>query len=140
MDELLDCPTQATLESQRTLAEHVSDLLARWHCWSAGHSLVHGYPTQSSSCRAARASRQYDDENGGLDAHVDAVLMQAVDGVVDQIPDPWRTALAVQARNLHTGRQVWSSPRLPVCPMLRGQIVVQARRKFIEGLARGGLV
>ncbi len=127
-------------EAQRTLAEHVNSLLAQWHAWSSGHSLVHGYPTINTTCRIARSSRQYDDANGGLDAHIDHVLMEAVDGVIDAIADPWRSALAVQARNLHTGAQVWNSPRLPSCAMLRGELLVAARKKFVEGLLRRNLL
>jgi hypothetical protein len=127
-------------EAQRTLAEHVNSLLAQWHAWSAGHSLVHGYPTINTTCRIARSSRQYDDANGGLDAHIDHVLMEAVDGVIDAIADPWRSALSVQARNLHTGAQVWNSPRLPSCAMMRGELVAAARKKFVEGLLRRNLL
>jgi hypothetical protein len=127
-------------EAQRTLAEHVNSLLAQWHAWSAGHSLVHGYPTINTTCRIARSSRQYDDANGGLDAHIDHVLMEAVDGVIDAIADPWRSALSVQARNLHTGAQVWNSPRLPSCAMMRGELVAVARKKFVDGLSRRNLL
>lgn len=127
-------------DAQRTLAEHVNSLLAQWHAWSAGQSLVHGYPTINTTCRIARSSRQYDDANGGLDAHIDHVLMEAVDGVIDAIADPWRSALSVQARNLHTGAQVWNSPRLPSCAMLRGELVAAARKKFVEGLLRRNLL
>lgn len=127
-------------DQQRTLAEHVSSLLAQWHAWSSGHAMVHGYPTINTTCRGSRSSRQYDDANGGLDAHIDHVLMEAVDGVIDAIQDPWRAALSVQARNLHTGGQVWSSPRLPSCAMQRGEVVVMARKKFVEGLMRRNLL
>jgi hypothetical protein len=131
---------QSIEEAQRTLAEHVNSLLAQWHAWSAGHSLVHGYPTINTTCRIARSSRQYDDANGGLDAHIDHVLMEAVDGVIDAIADPWRSALSVQARNLHTGAQVWNSPRLPSCSRLRCELVAAARKKFVEGLSRRNLL
>jgi hypothetical protein len=129
-----------TQEAQRVLHEHLNSLLAQWHAWTACYKVVHGFPTINTTCLSARSSRQYDDENGGLDAHIDHVLMEAIDGVIDQIPDPWRTALAVQARNLRTGAQVWNSPRLPSCAMQRGEIVVAARKKFIEGLTRRNLL
>jgi hypothetical protein len=125
---------------QRRLAEHISDLLSQWHAWSSGHAMVYGFPTVNSSCRQSRSSRQYDDANGGLDAHIDHVLMEAVDSVIDAIAEPWRTALSVQARNLNTGRQVWSSPRLPVCPLRRGEMLELARKKFCEGLLRRNLL
>jgi hypothetical protein len=140
IDAIEDRTVNEEQDAQRVLAEHVNDLLARWHAWSAGHALVHGYPSVNTTCRIARSSRQYDDANGGLDAHIDCVLMEAVDAVVDAIPEPWKAALSVQARNLHTGRQVWSSPRLPSCAMLRGDILMAARKKFVDGLARGGLL
>ena len=60
---LLGITLQLTLEvsraedRSRVLAEHVSSLLAQWHAWSAGQSVVYGFPTVSSACRSARASR-----------------------------------------------------------------------------------
>lgn len=128
------------LDQQRVLAENVSSLLAQWHAWSAGYAMTNGYPTGNSACRGARSSRQYDDANGGLDAHIDHVVMEAVDAVIDAIQDPWRTALSVQARNLRTGSQVWSSPRLPACVLQRSELLVAARKKFVEGLMRGNLL
>ena len=127
-------------DQQRVLAEHVSSLLAQWHAWSSGHALTHGYPTINTTCRGARSSRQYDDANGGLDAHVDHVLMEAVDGVIDAICDPWRSALSVQARNLHTGAKVWNSPRLPSCAVQRAELLMVAREKFVNGLMRRNLL
>lgn len=41
-------------DQQRTLAEHVNSLLAQWHAWSSGHSMVHGYPTINTTCRVAQ--------------------------------------------------------------------------------------
>lgn len=127
-------------DQERTISVYVSDLLARWHSWSAGHSMTHSYPMVSSSFRDARASRQYDDANGGLDAHIDCVLMEAVDAVIDAISDPWRTALSIQARNLQTGSSVWTSPRLPTCMHRRAEMLVEARKKFVEGLARRNML
>lgn len=127
-------------DQERVLAEHVSSLLAQWHAWSAGHALVHGYPTVNSTCRGSKSSRQYDDANGGLDAHIDHVLMEAVDGVIDALQDPWKAALSVQARNLSTGAQVWNSPRLPVCPVRRCDLLVAARKMFVMGLYRRNLL
>lgn len=128
------------MDEERKLHEHINSLLARWHSWSAGHGYGMGYPTTNAACRMTRASRQYDDANGGLDAQIDNVLMEAVDAVVNAIAQPWCTALQIQARNLHTGRAVWLSPRLPVCPRLRGQVLATARTKFLDGLAKAGML
>lgn len=141
MMDVCDAPvSESALEAQRVVAENLNNLLCGWHKWSAGHSMVYGFPSVSSSCRGARASRQYDDANGSLDAHIDAVLMEAVDAVVYAIADPWRTALSVQARNLATGARVWTSPRLPVCPDARRVLLAEARGKFVKGLASAGLI
>jgi hypothetical protein len=141
MSETMDClASDDVMDRKRMIAEHLNDLLASWHAWSSGHSFVHGYPTVCSTCRSSRASRQYDDANGGLDAQIDAVLMEAVDSVVYAISDPWRTALAIQARNLVTGVRVWNSPRLPSCEVKRRELLVVAREKLAAGLAGAGLL
>ena len=127
-------------DEQLALAEHINSLLAQWHAWSAGHSACNGFYTVNASCRSARCSRQYDDANGGLDAHIDHVMMEAVDALIDSIAEPWRTALSVQARNLHTGASVWNSPRLPSCQELRAGLIYQARERFTEGLRRRNLL
>lgn len=127
-------------DDDRALHARLNELLADWHAWSAGHAYSLGYPCVSAACRQARCSRQYDDSNGSLDAHVDAVVMEAVDAVLDGIGQPWRTALSVQARNLSTGMQVWSSPRLPVNQVARLTMLAEARNKFAQALARADIL
>ena len=58
--------------------ETLNDLLSRWHRWSCGYTFGKGYPTADSACRSARASRQYDDQNGALDAVIEQRIMEAV--------------------------------------------------------------
>lgn len=120
--------------------ERVNDLLCQWHQWSAGYEFGHGFASSSSMFRQARSSRQYDDANGSLDAHVDAVLMEAVDAVMSGIPQPYYTALAILARNLSTGRSVWTSPRLPSDQAERVRLVTHARKLFAAALARADLI
>jgi hypothetical protein len=67
-------------------------------------------------------------------------LMEAVDSVIDAIPQPWRTALSFQARNLHQNASVWSSPRLPSCAGQRAELVMVARSLFIEEMKRRNLL
>lgn len=122
------------------VAEQISSLLAQWHVWSAGFAVTNGYPAINATCRTARSSRQYDDANGSLDAHVDHLLMEAMDAVMDGIAQPWRTALCVQARNLATGYGVWSSPRLPACPLARAELLCAARNKLRDDLIKADLL
>jgi len=140
MIDVLEQHESDALSAEQREHEYLNDLLSNWHGWASGQGYGMGYPKTNATCRMVRASRQYDDANGGLDAHIDAVLMEGVDAVVSEIPQPWNAALHIQARNLHTGCQVWSSPRLPACPRLRGELLQVARRKFAEGLARAELI
>lgn len=132
------CDESETAEVE--LSERVNDLLSRWHAWSAGHAYAHGYASVNAACRMAKASRQYDDQNGSLDAQIDVSLMEAVDAQIDAIADPWRSALMVQARNLYTGASVWNCPRLPRSGGARMEVLVLARKKFVDRLARAGLI
>lgn len=118
----------------------LNDLLAKWHRYCAGYSYGKGYPSADVSCRQSRTSRQYDYENGAMDASVDNAIMEAFDAAMDRVDQPWRTALSVQARNLHTGSAVWSSPRLPADPMERGVILLEARNKLMKALASCGVL
>jgi len=136
----LACVAEAHEMTERELGEHLSDLLSRWHCWAAGHVYAAGFASVNAACRMARASRQYDDENGSIDAQIDVSLLEAVDAQIEEIPQPWRTALQVQARNLATGAQVWSSPRLPSNEQARRAVLVEARRQFAARLARAELL
>lgn len=133
-------PVVGMHDDERREAEHLNDLLARWHAWCAGNVVGVGYPVVNAASRLYRPSRQYDDQNGALDAGVDAVLMEGVNAIIEQIGQPHRTALAVQARNLQVRAQVWSSPRLPSDPMERAVLLVAARKIFRDGLARADLL
>lgn len=122
------------------LAQRVNDILADWHSYAAAYSYGHGYPSEDIACRLYRASRQYDDDNGALDAHAWLVQMQAVDHIIDEIQQPMRTAIQFQARNLASRVQVWTSPRLPTDPHERARLVVAARKIFIERLECASLL
>ncbi|WP_101048688.1 hypothetical protein [Macromonas nakdongensis] len=125
--------------SDAACAARIDDWLRQWHAWCRRDPYANGYYGVSPGCIHARTSRQYDDFNGNLDVHIDAVEMEAADAIVNAMADPWRTALSVQARNLYTGSMVWSSPRLPACPMERQLVLGQARKKFQEALIRAGI-
>lgn len=66
--------------------------------------------------------------------------MEAVDAVIDSIPQPHRTALAFQARNLNSRVQVWSSPRLPLNWEERQILLMEARNMLTKGLIAKGVV
>ena len=139
MTETMEAAQRPDTDARET-REVISDLLSRWHLWSSSHRYGAGDATVNAACRMARASRQYDDENGSLDAQIDVALMEALDAQIDEIPQPWRTALLLQARNLATGAAVWSSPRLPADDAARRAVLVEARRQLAARLARANLL
>lgn len=115
-------------------------LLSQWHDWSRSYRYGKGYPSADATCRQARASRQYDDTNGALDAKVDSAIMEAFDAAVNRVPQPHVTALMFQARNFSTGANVWLSPRLPVDPLERRILTMEARNILMRELARDGVL
>lgn len=111
------------------LNDLLNEYLVTWHRWSAEDSIAEGYPSRSPSCALGPA--------GGSDEGAD---MEAVDAVIDSIPQPQRTALAFQARNLSSRAQVWSSPRLPANWEERQILLMEARNMFTRGLIAKGLI
>ncbi len=122
----------------------LDDLLLRWHRWASQEQHAAGYPHECPSCKFWRASRQYDDSNGSLDAHVDDVLMQGIDIVIERIGQPHNTALAVYARNLSADAKgaprVWTSARLPADREAVAAILLDAREMLSVELRRVGLL
>jgi hypothetical protein len=87
-----------------------------------------------------RCSRQYDDQNGALDASLDNLQMQAVEFAVRQMADPYRSAIYVLARALYSGTAVFTSPRVPDDPVQRGLIVTNARHMLTVRLQSAGVM
>lgn len=118
----------------------LDDLLSRWHHWSSQHEHVSGFSGVSAAFRLFRVSRQYDDTNGALDDDVEHSIMAAVHGCIEAVEQPWRTAIYIDARNLHTGISVWSSPRIPQEPIEREQFVADSRVMLAAQLHRFGVM
>lgn len=118
----------------------LNDHLARWHKWCSRYQFGKGYPSSDVTCRQSRTSKQYDYDNGAMDASVDDSIAEAFDAAMDRVEQPYRTALSIQARNLATGAAVWNSPRLPADPMERGALLLEARNKLLKVLAQDGVL
>ena len=136
--------TEAPERLEADINQVLNDLLARWHVWSSSYSFGKGYPSVDSACRDSRTSKQYDDQNGALDAAVENRIMEGFDAVMWQMPNttqqPYLTALQFQARNFHTRAQVWKSPRLPTEQMELVVVLMEARNHLIKALARNGMM
>lgn len=108
-------------------------LLVLWYrCEQAGAMRALGYPAECPTTRGYKASRQYDDGNGASETDERGQMAKTVGKVVDGMPEPYRTALYVLARNRSTGADVWRSARLPMGELERAEIVGEALAMFIE--------
>jgi hypothetical protein len=99
-------------------------LLVLWHRLE-DQTIVEGYPKECPSCREYITSTQYDwggtaslyedgsTSNGAGETRERAMMALVVGRTVEQMPEPYRSAVMVFARNRATGRNVWTSPRLP---------------------------
>lgn len=119
--------------------ELVSDLLRRWHIRAVSTPPTTGYYTSNPACKLYRVSRQHDDMNGALDTDQDGQILEAVGYAIDQMEQPYKTAVEFNARNLATGAAVWRSPRLPTDDLERAQLVVVARGKLLVLLRSAGV-
>ena len=110
--------------------EMLDSILADWHRWAKGFQVVAGHGT-SAMFSGVRSSRQYDSEDDLVGNTLHNEQMKSVDFHVGEMCDVYRTALQINARNIVTGKSVWSSPRLPTDLESRAQVL---------GLARSGLM
>lgn len=117
----------------------LDDLLADWHKWARGWSGV----AEHESCAmftGVISSRQWDSENDVIDSALHSAQMTAFDFHVNELEPLHRTALQIQARNLVTGRSVWSSARLPVDVEERAIILMKARNCLTNRLKDAGIL
>jgi hypothetical protein len=112
----------------------ILELIDLWWRYENHYQHTRGYPSTCASTRDWRASRQWDNLNGALDADADAAMAEHVGIMVAQLADPWRTAIHILGRNRATGSTVWTSPRLPADMDERASIVAIALDKLIAML------
>jgi hypothetical protein len=129
-----------TERTEQEINEALNDLLRRWHAHCLNYSPGKGYPSGDAVCRSAPTASHWDWWNGSMDQEVEKKIMEAFDGVMWNVDQPYLTALQFQARNLYTGKQVWTSPRLPIDAMERGVLLMEARNILLRGLAKAGIM
>ena len=127
-------------EAAQTIEASLDALLVIWHTWASSEQVGQGYPSEAAGMKLYRASRQYDHDNGALDGDVDSTIGAAVDALVNQMVDPYRNAIHVNARNLKTGVSAWGSARLPFDPIAQAQIIQEAREQIRRLLQSEGLL
>jgi hypothetical protein len=118
--------------------ELLNSLLADWHRWARGYQHAAGI-NSSPMFRECRSNhRQW----ASLDdlADEDKSHMELMDAIIMAMVDIHRTALQIQARNLCTGRSVWSSARLPNSVEVRARILADARESLTVKLMGAGVL
>lgn len=108
----------------------VNEILQEWHQWCSDTRVGVGYGNRSASCNIGPGC-------GGVWEVAD---LEAVDAVIDAIPQPHRTAISFMARNLACRAQVWSSPRLPTRRDELQVLLLEARNMLTRGLIAKGVL
>ncbi|MFV0673650.1 hypothetical protein [Variovorax sp. tm] len=122
----------------------LSELLVQWHRWQIGFTPV-------STCgadpmfRNAKSGKGWDTTGQVIHDELNASTMEAIDFHVGELPEvertqPYRSAIYTIAKNLHAGSNVWTSARLPVDPMERSVIYMEARNMLTRRLIAAGVM
>jgi hypothetical protein len=110
------------------------ELLVLWYRYESQWTPVEGYPRECPSTAGYMASRQYDDQNQAAETDARGQLAAHIGRIVAGIDEPWRSALAMVARNRSSGAAVWRSARLPEADDARAEVVAEAMELFAEQL------
>lgn len=128
------------VDPQAEMDAALDDILGRWHDWQDRVRVARGFAPKSLVVGDYVTSRQYDDTNGALDDALENRTMQAVQVTVQQMQDPYRTAVYVIARACCTGTWVFASPRLPKDKGARDVLFMEARAQAITRLVGVGVL
>ena len=110
----------------------LDDLLAQWHKWASGYQHVGGINT-SPMFRGAKPNNTRDDDDA-VDGAISNATCEAINFQIMEMEPVYRTVLQLNARNLVVKVAVWSSPRLPVDPMERAVVLMEARNALMRRL------
>lgn len=126
--------------------ETLNDYLARWHAWTEPKPLNGTDRQDDPAFRDAESYRGWESEDDLHDKHWFRFVMTTIDFIVTgdsrgqgAMESPYKDAILIQARNLHTGFNVWVSPRLPRDSAERTRIVMEARRIMIARMRAAGV-
>lgn len=118
----------------------LDDLLFRWHRWQQSYRAVSGWRRSSLVLDRYVSGRHYDADNGALDDEIEADTMHTMEFEVGEMPEPWRSAIHQEARNMVVGAAVFVSPRLPSDLRQRQRVIAEARQKLRVRLLSAGLL
>jgi hypothetical protein len=117
----------------------LDDILSQWHQWCNGYAVLGEHKT-SAMFNGVRNYKQYDTEYEVNDSSLHSAQMKTVNFHVEELNPMQRTAVGMQARNLCTGRSVWSSARLPADIAQRATLLAEARNILCKKLISAGIL
>lgn len=117
----------------------LDDLLAEWHRWAKGFSVLGQHGT-APMFNGLVSNKQWDSESDVIDGNLHHSQMEAVDFHISEMQPLHRTAIGIQARNLVTGYSVWTSARLPTDIEARAVVVRDARNILTNKLTGAGIL
>ena len=118
--------------------EILNDLLAQWHRWAKGYQHAAGINTSPMFRECQSNYRQW----ASMDelADEDKSKYAAMDVIIMGLCDVYRTSLQIQARNLCTGRSVWTSARLSEDVAIRAVTLADARIALTRKMQDEGIL
>lgn len=131
--------TETCLPSNDT-RYRLDSILADWHQWAKGFAILGSHSTAPMFNGMVNSSRQWDSESDVLDDHLHNKQMVTVDFHISELEPLHRTAIGINARNLVTGRSVWTSARLPSDVEQRAVILGIAREILTNRLTSAGIL
>lgn len=117
----------------------LDNLLVEWHQWAKGFAPLGSHST-APMFQGLTSSRQWDSESDVLDSDLHNSQMETVDFCINEMPPEHRTAIGINARNLSTGKHVWTSARLPVDLQERQELLSRARQDLTRRLIAAGVL
>lgn len=117
----------------------LDSLLADWHCWAKSYSAT-GTHSTAPMFNGLVPSRQWDSESDVIDTDLRHDQLKAVDFHISELEPTHRTAIGIHARNLVTGKSVWTSARLPENLEERTKILIAAKYALTKRLESAGVI
>ena len=128
-------------EAAQIIEATLDDFLMLMHMAENADSYVQGYPSTAPGTKLYKTPNRYGSDGFSFDDDSLALSKgEAVSAIVTNMADPHRTSLRIEARNLKTGISVWTSARLPLCPVERSVIRLEARNMLARKLQEIGLM
>ena len=126
--------------------ETLNDYLARWHAWSFPKPMNGTDHVADRTFKDADSYRGWETEDEIHDRDWLRFVMTTLDFIVTGddkaqggMESPYKDAILIQARNLHTGFNVWVSPRVPRDSMKRLEVIAEARAILTLRMNRAGI-